>query len=91
MIGPARRPELADLDARVAVQGEDPVDAGDAARRHDVERAAGILLGGLEDQAYASGQQPGGGLLGEEPRRAEQHRGVHVVAAGVATPGTVER
>ncbi|GAA3129496.1 hypothetical protein GCM10020001_059070 [Nonomuraea salmonea] len=76
--------ELADVDARVAVEAEDAVDAADAAVGHDLERAAGQLFGGLEDQAYAAGQRPGGGLLGQEERGAEQDRGVHVVAAGVA-------
>ena len=56
--GPSRRPDLADVDARVAVQREDPLDAVqgalveelDGATRHD-------LLGRLEEQPHAAGQQ----------------------------------
>jgi len=76
--------ELAGVEPRIAVQREDPADRGDAARREDVERAAGRLLGGLEDEPDPPGQQAGRGLLGQEQAGPEQHGGVHVVTAGVA-------
>ena len=76
--------ELAGVQAGVAVQREDPPHRRHPARREHVERAAGLLLGGLEDQPDPSGQHARGGLLGQEQAGPEQHRGVHVVAAGVA-------
>ena len=76
--------ELARVEAGITVQGEDPADRGDPARREHVERAAGRLLGGLEDKPDPPGQQARGGLLGQEQAGAEQHGGVHVVAAGMA-------
>ena len=65
------------------MQREDAVHRGDAARRHDVEGSPGNLLGGLEDQADAARQRPGRRLPGQEQAGAKQHRGVHVVAAGM--------
>ena len=76
--------ELARVEPRVAVQREDPADRRDPARREHVERAAGRLLGGLEDEPDPSGQHARGGLLGQEQAGSEQHGGVHVVAAGMA-------
>ena len=76
--------ELAGVQAGVAVQGEDPADRGDAARREHVEGAAGGLLGGLEDEPDPAGQQARGGLGGQVQARAQQHGGVHVVAARMA-------
>ncbi len=78
------RPDLADVEAGVAVHGKDAVNRGDPARRHHVEGAAGNLLGGLEDQADPAWQGPGRRLAGQEEPGAEQHRGVHVMPAGVA-------
>jgi len=66
------------------VQGEDPADRGEAARREHVERAGRSLLGGLEDEPDPAGQQPRRGLLGQVQAGAQQHGGVHVVAASVA-------
>ena len=51
MIGPSRRPTLADVEGRVAVQAEDPLDAVERAQLDQRQRAAGHhLLGGLEEQ-----------------------------------------
>ena len=70
---------------RVAVQGEDPLHAGQAAGVHHGERtAARGLLGGLEDQPDPSGQPPFASQVGEHQPGAQHGRGVHVVAAGVA-------
>ena len=55
--GPSRRPDRADVEARVAVQPEDP---GDAVERAGVDRHQGAaghdLLGGLEEQPDPAGQ-----------------------------------
>ena len=84
VIGPTLSPDLADVQPRVAVQGEDPVNRGDAAGRQHVQRAAWHLLGRLEDQPDPAGQRPGRRRPGQEQAGAEQHRGVHVMPAGVA-------
>ena len=76
--------ELARVQPGIAVQGEDPADRGDAARREHVQSAAGRLLGGLEDQPHPPGQQAGGGQVGQVQAGAHQQGGVHVVTAGVA-------
>ncbi len=76
--------ELADLQARVAVEREHPVEPADATGRHDLQRALDDLLGRLEDQPDPARQQPGRRLAGQEDAGARQDRGVHVVAAGVA-------
>ena len=75
---------LAHAPVRIAVQGDDPVDAGDDALLDAVLGAARHgLLGGLEDQPDGPGRR-----IGDEHRgRAEQHRGVGVVPARVADPG----
>ena len=56
--GAAAHPDLPGVQARVAVQAEDAVHRGDAARRHHVQRAAGHLLGRLEDQPHPARQRP---------------------------------
>src|SRR5215472_10571894 len=77
-------PDRPDLQPRIAVQREDPVDRRDAAGRQYVKRAARHLLSGLEDQPDLAGQ--GSGRCGprEEQAGAEQDRGVHVVTARMA-------
>ncbi len=81
--GPHR--DLADRQPRIAVQREDPRHPGQRARRDGVDRAAGHqLLGGLEDQPHADRQL---GHRRQRQRRAQQHRGVRVVAAGVRDVG----
>ena len=73
--------ELAHLQPRVAVQGEDPLDAVDGAVRDHVHRSAGLhLLGGLEDQPDTAGQR---GRARERETGAQHHRGVGVVPARV--------
>ena len=81
--GPHRDPS--DGQPRIAVQREDPRHPVDRARRDGVDRAAGHqLLGGLEDQPNTDRQL---GHRVQRERRAEQHRGVRVVAAGVRDVG----
>ena len=81
VIGPVRVPSLPDLQPRVAVQGEDPLDAVDGAVRDHVHRSAGLhLLGGLEDQPDAAGQRR---RARERETGAQHHRGVGVVPARV--------
>lgn len=45
------------------------------------------LLGGLEQQPHGAGQQALPVEVGEDQARAEDDRGVHVVAAGVGAVG----
>ena len=67
------------------MHAEDPVDTVQRARGDHVQRAAGHdLLGGLEDQPHPAGQL---GRAGQRTGRAEQDRGMCVVAAHVR--GTV--
>jgi hypothetical protein len=67
------------------VQREGADGAVQHALLHDAQPTAGdLLLGGLEDAADGAGQP---GLPGEGQGDAEQHRGVHVVPAGVAEAG----
>ena len=56
-----RVPILPTSSRGVAVQREDPVDGRDAARGQHVERAAGHLLGRLEDQPDPAAAAPGRG------------------------------
>ena len=74
----------ADVQGRVAVQAEDPLDTVERAQLDQRQRAAGHhLLGGLEEQPDPAGQQPGVVDAAERDRGADQGGGVHVVAAGV--------
>ncbi len=68
------QPHLADVDARVAVQGEDPLDVVEGAQPHQVDGAAGHdLLGGLEEQPHPAVEQPGGRR--PRPARGPRRRG----------------
>ena len=67
------------------MQREDLHHVVQAAGLDDLQRAAGQdLLGRLEDQPDPAGQLAEVGELGQQHADAEQDRGVHVVAAGVA-------
>ncbi len=85
VIGPTLRASLADVGPRIAVQR---VDLGQILQHSPVDRvqrAAGTgLLGRLEDQPDAAGQQVQVAEPGQHQSRADQDRGVHVVPAGVA-------
>ena len=85
VIGPTRRPTWPTGRLRVAVQREDLRHVVQAAGLDDLQRAAGQdLLGRLEDQPDPAVQLAAVGELGQQHADAEQDRGVHVVAAGVA-------
>ncbi len=85
---PAPETDPADVDARVAVEREDPVDAVEHVVGDHVHRTAGHdLLGGLEDQAYAARQLPLLVHLGERESGADQGGRVDVVSAGVGDAG----
>ena len=80
------QPDLADVEAGVAVHGEHGIHAVERPRGDGLVRAAGDdLLGGLEDAAHgqAALDQRRLALL-EGEQRAEQADDVHVVTAGVA-------
>ena len=80
---------LADVDARVAVQGEDPLHVLEHPEAHQVQGAPGHdLLGRLEEQPDPAGQQPAGMGLGQGEPGPDQRGGVHVVAAGVGDAGS---
>ena len=66
--------ELARVQPGVAVQREDPAHRRDPARREHVQRTAGRLLGGLEDEPDPPGQHARGGLLGQERGRRRAAR-----------------
>ena len=76
------QPDGAHVEPGVGVQPEDPGDPVEDAGLDRHQRATGHdLLGRLEDQADPPGQLVG--HLAQRETRAEQRRGVHVVAAGV--------
>ena len=80
---PGRHAHLAHPPVRIAVQGEDAVHVLDHPFLHAVLGAAGHgLLCRLEDQPHGPGRRVGDQQFG----RAEQHRRVGVVAAGVRHP-----
>jgi hypothetical protein len=75
----------ADLQLGVAVEGVDDADPLEHPVADDLDGAARQdLLGRLEDQPDPAGEPVG--VLGEGEPGAEQHGGVHVVAAGMADP-----
>ena len=80
------QPDLADVEAGVAVHGEHGVHAVERARGDGVVGAAGHdLLGGLEDAAHRDAALDQGRLARlEGEQRPEQRDDVHVVAARVA-------
>jgi len=89
-------PHLPDVEARVAVQPEDPVDARERAVLDQRQRSPGHhLLRRLEEQPHPAGQLPELVHACDRDRGADQRGGVHVVAAGVghaldrAGPGVV--
>src|SRR5262245_34132933 len=80
------RGEAADGQARPVVQAVDLTER-EAFEQPVLEHGQGTsppLLGGLEEEAEGAVEAP---LGGEDLRRAEQHGGVAVVAAGVHQPG----
>ena len=80
--------DLAGVGPRVAVQRVDLAQVLQHAAVDGVHRTAGAgLLGGLEDQPYAAGQQVLVTQPGQHQSDAEHDRGVHVVPAGVADAG----
>ena len=80
--------DAADVEARVAVQAEDVGDALERTGGDQVQRTTGHdLLGGLEQQPHASGQQAAGGDLRQREPGADEPGGVDVVAAGVRDAG----
>ena len=83
--GPERTADQAGRQLREAVQREDRRDVLEAALGDHLGRAGReLLLAGLEDQPHPAGQLTAGVQLGQRQAGAEQHRGVHVVPAGVA-------
>ena len=85
---PLAQPEAAHVEAGVAVQAEDVVHAVEGAGLDQVQRSPGHdLLGGLEEQPHAPGQQAAGVHLGQGECRPDQPGGVHVVATGVGDAG----
>ena len=89
---PAAQPDLADLDARVAVQREDPVDAG-RARRPPMTSSAPPrgLLGGLEDQPDAPGSWPAAACSARTSAAPSRIAVCTSWPQAWQTPGTVER
>ena len=82
--GPDLEGDPAGVGPRVAVQRVHLGDVGEHAAVDGVQGAARArLLGGLEDQPDAAGQQALLAQPGEHDPDAEQDRRVHVVAAGV--------
>ena len=80
--------EAADVEARVAVQAEDVGDALERTGGDQLQRPAGHdLLGGLEQQSHAPGQQPAGGDLRQREPGPDEPGRVDVVAAGVGDSG----
>src|SRR6478735_1395555 len=80
--------EAADVEARVAVQAEDVGDALERTGGDQLQRPTGHhLLGGLEQQAHAPGQQAAGGDLRQREPGSDQAGRVDVVTAGVGDPG----
>ena len=85
---PAVHREAAHRELGPVVHAEQAV-AGKALEQAVLEhgaRAAQALLGRLEDEVHCAVESPGGG---EVARRAQQHGGVAVVAAGVHAPGVL--
>ena len=81
------QPDLPHVDSRVTVQREDPLHLLERTQADQVQGPAGHdLLGGLEEQPDATGQQAAGVDLAEGLRGADERRGVDVVAAGVGDP-----
>ena len=81
--------DLPDVDARVAVHGEDAVDALERPGGDRLERPAGHdLLGGLEDRPHRDAALGEGVLDRPQREHGTDERGrVHVVAARVAHAG----
>ncbi len=77
--------DLADLEPRIAVQGEDPRHAGQRSGRDGVDGAARHqLFGGLEDQPHPDRKL---GNRRQRQRGTQQDRGVRVMPAGVCHIG----
>src|SRR3546814_13491502 len=74
--------ECADFESWPVVHPEDAVDGEQLEQPilHHDPAAGDVLLGGLEDEAYRTVEVP---RLGEVARRAEQHGGVPIMAAGM--------
>ena len=83
------QPDLADVEAGVAVHREHGIDAVEGTGRDGVVGAAGHdLLGGLEDAAHRDAPLDQRRLAGLQREQRPDERGdVHVVAAGVADAG----
>ena len=80
--------EAADVEARVAVQAEDVGDALERTGGDQLQRPTGHdLLGGLEQQSHAPGQQAAGGDLRQREPGSDEPGRVDVVAAGVGDTG----
>src|SRR5207248_8790424 len=77
--------DVAHRDLRRAVQAEDGRDAGQGTGADDIVRPGReLLLGGLEQQPYPSGELTLLGQPGQGQARAEDDRRVYVVPARVA-------
>ena len=88
---PVAQADVADVERRVAVEHEDPVDLVEGAAPISVEGAAGHdLLGGLEEEPDpAAARRPRAWVSASAEAGADQAGGVHVVAAGVGDAGVV--
>ncbi len=90
--GPERTPTRPTGSCGAQCSAKIARDVLQATGRDDLGRAGrDALLAGLEQQPDPAGQLVALGELGQRQAGAEQDRGVHVVAAGVATPSTVDR
>ncbi len=83
--GPSRRPTLADVDARVAVQAEDPVARRRARRRSSrLSAPPGMTSSaGWKSSRTRPGSSPAACTSASASAAPTQGGGVHVVAAGV--------
>ena len=85
--GTLAKSHLADVEGRIAVDGEDRGDTAHAAVVDHLGGAAGHhLLGRLEDQPYPPRKRSGGVEPGECQAGAEQRGGVNVVPTRVRDP-----